>query len=162
MYTAVGSLKGFEGLVESFVEAPLNDFVLHSYRRGPQPRLGLRLRPRAPRRPELHALQDLAPHTPRQRGPVTPKHFDRLSLIPHGRLTSSEPIDVLSSHPFYVSIPGRLSLWLAHNGVLDKARLARELSMEGLVDAHADSYFLAHRLGPKRREAKHRPAREGD
>ena len=149
LYAAVGSPKGLGELVESFVEASLNDFVLRSYR--------------GERRSHNHGwgfayvqglLGDLSfmhfktslPIPCAREVLVIPKHFDWLSLILHSRLTSREPIDVLSSHPFYVSIPGRLSLWLAHNGALDKARLAKELSMEGLVDAYADSYFLAHWL----------------
>jgi len=149
LYAAVGSPKGLEELVESFVEASVNDFVLHSYRRE--------------RRSHNHGwgfayLQGLfgdlsimhfktsLPIPCAREVLAIPKRFDWLSLILHSRLTSSEPIDVLSSHPFHVSIPGKLSLWLAHNGAVDKEKLAKELSMEGLVDAYADSYFLAHWL----------------
>ena len=149
LYATVGDHKGFEELVESFVEASLNDFVLHSYRRGRrshnhgwgfayvQGLLGdLSLMHFKTSLPLPYAREVLA----------IPKRCDWLSLILHSRLTSSEPIDVLSSHPFHVSIPGRLSLWLAHNGAVDKARLAEGLSMKGLVDSYADSYFLAHWL----------------
>ena len=139
------------------MEASLNDFVLHSYKRGRNHNHG---------RGFAYVqwlLGDLSfmyfktslPIPCAKEALVIPEHFDWLSLILHSRLTSSEPIDVLSSHSFYMSIPGRLDLWLAHNGVLNKARLARELSREGLVDAYADSYLLAHWLGPKSREAKH-------
>jgi len=149
LYAVAGSPRGFEELVESFVEASLNDFVLHSYRKG--------------RRSHNHGwgfacvqglFGDLSlmhfktslPLPCAKEALVVPRRFDWLSLILHSRLTSGEPIDVLSSHPFYASVPGKLSLWLAHNGGVDKERLAKELSMERLVDMYTDSYFLAHWL----------------
>ncbi len=149
LYVAVGGPKGFGELVESFAEASLNDFVLRSYRRE--------------RRSHNHGwgfayvqglLGDLSfmhfktslPIPCAREVMVIPKHFDWLSLILHSRLTSREPIDVMSSHPFYVSIPGKLSLWLAHNGAVNKEKLAEGLSMEALADVYTDSYFLARWL----------------
>jgi len=148
LYVAVSSPKGFEELVESFVEASLNDFVLHSYRRGRSHNHGWGFAYIQGLFGDLSVMhfKTSLPIPCAREVLAIPKRFNWLSLILHSRLTASEPVDVLSSHPFYVSIPGRLSLWLAHNGSVDKVELARELSMEALVDMYADSYFLTHWL----------------
>jgi len=69
---------------------------------------------------------------------------DWIAINIHSRLTLREPIDVLNSHPFYVSIPGKISLWLIHNGSVDKEKISRILGLENIKDLYADSYFLAN------------------
>lgn len=73
-----------------------------------------------------------------------PTDIQWIHMIMHSRLTSSEPINVFNSHPFHISIPGKLSLWFAHNGSVNKNLLARELGLEGLVNSYADSFFVAY------------------
>lgn len=68
-------------------------------------------------------------------------------MILHSRLTTEEPIDMLNSHPYYFHQPGKVSIWLAHNGALDKEKLAKDLNMENLVKRYSDSYFLTQWLG---------------
>ena len=146
LYTSLGSSRGLREFIESFIEASVNDFVLDSYRRG--------------RRAHNHGwgyayiyrvFNDLGVMHFRTSLPITsasrraisiPRRFNWLSMIIHSRLTSAEPIDLLSSHPFHTAIPGRLSIWLVHNGAVDKGALAREMSMDNLTDMYADSYFL--------------------
>lgn len=79
--------------------------------------------------------------------PLTPKRFDWIFMILHSRLTTEEPIDVLNSHPYYFHQPGKVSIWLTHNGSLDKERLAKDLNMENLTNNYSDSYFLTQWLG---------------
>lgn len=76
-----------------------------------------------------------------------PKHYDWLLLIMHSRLTSTEPIDVVNAHPYYFSRVGGISMWLAHNGFIDKVKLAKDLGLENLVNNYSDSYILTQWLG---------------
>lgn len=151
LYVSLNRLNGFKDLLRGFVEASVNDFVLDSFRRG--------------RRSHDHGwgfayvyryLNDLGSMYFRTSLPIKtsvidvrraiaiPRLFDWIAMVLHSRLTSGEPIDISSAHPFYVHIPGRLSLWLVHNGAVDKKMLAGSLSMDSLRDMYADSYFLAH------------------
>ncbi len=76
-----------------------------------------------------------------------PQDADWIAINMHSRLTSREPIDLPNSHPLYVSIPGRFSLWITHNGSVDKEKISRVLGLENLRDLYADSYFLANLIG---------------
>ncbi|MEM1527037.1 MAG: class II glutamine amidotransferase [Ignisphaera sp.] len=79
--------------------------------------------------------------------PLIPRHFDWIFMILHSRLTTEKSIDVLNSHPYYFHQPGKISIWLAHNGSLDKEKLAKDLNMESLTKNYSDSYFLTQWLG---------------
>uniref|UniRef100_A0A7J2U4I5 Glutamine amidotransferase type-2 domain-containing protein n=1 Tax=Ignisphaera aggregans TaxID=334771 RepID=A0A7J2U4I5_9CREN len=148
LYATLNELNSFREFLYSFVEGSANDFVLDSIKKG--------------RRSHNHGwgyayvykyLNDLGVMFYKTSAPITsnmprkivslPKHFNWLVMLMHSRLTSGEPIDVSNSHPYHVHIPGKLSLWLAHNGSVKKDFIARELSMLGIVNMYSDTYFLS-------------------
>ncbi len=73
-----------------------------------------------------------------------PRDAQWLYLLLHARLASqNQPIDALNSHPIHVSRPGAYSLWLAHNGTVDKRVLAEKLGLTHLLEKFTDTYFIA-------------------
>lgn len=77
-----------------------------------------------------------------------------MHLLLHSRLTSSEPINVHNAHPFHTSKVGAYSIWLAHNGSVNKQVLAEKLGLLHLVNQYADSYFITQWLGKTVGEAE--------
>ncbi|MEM4789741.1 MAG: class II glutamine amidotransferase [Ignisphaera sp.] len=151
LYASAEDVKYIKHISRCFKLSSLNDFVLDRYRRGRRTHthgwgyayiyssfgeLGLSLY-----KTSLPIAVDGITK------PLIPNHFDWILMILHSRLTTEEPIDVLNSHPYYFHKPGKVSIWLAHNGALDKEKLAKDLGMENLVRRYSDSYFLTQWLG---------------
>lgn len=151
LYASTKSCHGFEELLECFRLGSLNDFVLDSYRRG------RRVHPHgwgyayvyqmlndmgfAFYKTSLPIFSDVII------APEMSKYFDWIVFILHSRLTSGEPIDVLNSHPYYFNRLGEISIWLAHNGALDKGKIVEKLSAKQLAERYSDSYFLTQFIG---------------
>ncbi|MEM0027773.1 MAG: class II glutamine amidotransferase [Ignisphaera sp.] len=78
-----------------------------------------------------------------------PMDLQWIHMVMHSRLTTLEPINMFNSHPFYINIPGKLHLWFAHNGSVNKNLLAKELGLEDLASSYADSFFIAYWIAKK-------------
>lgn len=159
IYASAREPRGFRRYLKSFILGSLNDFVLDGYRRG--------------RRTHGHGWgyayvygfgSDMGFSFYKTSLPITtdgikkialPKSFDWIMMVMHSRLTSSEPIDAVNSHPYYLQLPGKLSIWLVHNGAVDKNAIARYLGMEGVVGLYSDSFFLTLLLGRKIESVEH-------
>jgi len=67
---------------------------------------------------------------------------NRIALSIHSRFTSSGIVDVFNTHPIMINGEGRdFTLWIAHNGTMNKELLAKELGLEPLHEV-SDTYYL--------------------
>lgn len=150
LYASSENGEKIKQLIECFKLGTLYDFVLDKHRRG--------------RRAHVHGWgyayvyelsNDMGYSMYKTSLPMTvdgikislPRYFDWILMIIHSRLTGGEPIDVVNSHPYYFHIPGGVSLWLVHNGSVDKEKLAKEIRMENLIKVYSDSYMLTQWFG---------------
>jgi len=83
------------------------------------------------------------------------KNFGELTskaqmLIMHSRLTGEREVKNLeNTHPYMEHVPGKFTLWLAHNGRVSKVNLAREVGLENYLRQYSDTYFLTKYLARK-------------
>jgi len=71
-------------------------------------------------------------------------------LIVHSRLTGEKEVkNVENTHPYMEHVPGKFTLWLAHNGRVSKTSLAREVKLESYISIYSDTYFLTKYLATK-------------
>lgn len=65
------------------------------------------------------------------------------AMIIHARAAGpSLPISAKTSHPFSIELDDGRSLFLAHNGSIDKSEIAAELNLKNLTAIYPDSYFI--------------------
>lgn len=151
LYTSTGDRHSLRELLKCFRLGSTNDFVLDSYRRGHRVHghgwgiayvyelfnaMGFMLY-----KTSLPISANIISSLP------IPRYFDWILMILHSRLTSKEPIDLLNTHPHYFNRPGEISIWLVHNGSVDKQIIAKELGMPQLINKYSDSYFLTQFIG---------------
>ncbi len=151
IYISVGQYKFLEEYIKSFYLASINDIVLEKLRYGRRSHnhgWGFVYIARRFNNLSLSLYKTSLPIMDRDVETILKNIIsldaDWIIINMHSRLTSREPIDILNSHPFYVSIPGKISLWLIHNGSVDKEKISRILGLENVKDLYADSYFLAN------------------
>lgn len=65
-----------------------------------------------------------------------------LGLIHARAAGSGEPLGIHNVHPYYLSTESGYQLWFAHNGGVNKIKLANNLKLDNLVNMYSDSYFL--------------------
>ncbi|RLG80744.1 MAG: hypothetical protein DRO40_10730, partial [Thermoprotei archaeon] len=67
---------------------------------------------------------------------------NRIALAIHSRFVSSGIVDIFNTHPIIVNGEGRdFTLWIAHNGTMNKELLAKELGLEPIHEV-TDTYYL--------------------
>ncbi len=76
--------------------------------------------------------------------------YDVQILIAHSRLTGVKEVkNIENTHPYMEHVTGKFTLWLAHNGRVNKPGIAREVRLEDYVKAYSDTYFLTKYLASK-------------
>lgn len=152
LYASVKELKNFKEFLRCFRLGSVSDFILNTYRKG--------------HRSHMHGWgfayiysvsNDMGCMYFRTSIPIafdnsmavtaTPRYFDWILMVLHSRLTFEEPVDVMNSHPHHFSRVGEFSIWLAHNGSVDKEKIAKELGLTDIVRRYSDSYFLTQWIG---------------
>jgi len=151
IYSSINTHQYYKEFIKSFVMASINDVILNKFRYGRKAHNhGWGLASIIKRYGELSHFyyRTSLPLIESDFKKILRKlHFndiDWITLILHSRLTNNEQINVLNSQPFYINIPGKLNLWFAHNGSINKQKLAKELGMDNIKNRYSDSFFLAH------------------
>lgn len=151
LYASSGAGSGFEKLVECFVRGSLEDFMLKGFARGRGAHVhgwGYAYVYGSPNGMGIGFYRTSEPISYERVGHLAiPKPFDWAIAVLHSRLASDGPINVFNSHPHHFRGSGA-SLWLAHNGFVDKYAIAYELGAEEKeVERYSDSYFLTQWIG---------------